>query len=44
MEKKTDFSLSLLFFWIKGFVSVDSRFVKVSTGKHYIRIYSCWKR
>lgn len=32
MEKKTDFSLSLLFFWIKGFVSVDSRFVKVSTG------------
>ncbi|MFQ7349518.1 MAG: hypothetical protein ACLRN4_06415 [Anaerococcus vaginalis] len=32
MEKRIDFSLSLLFFWIKGFISVDSRFVKVSKG------------
>lgn len=30
MEKRIDFSLSLLFFWVKGFVSVDSRFIKVS--------------
>lgn len=28
-EKRIDFSLSLLFFWIKGFISVDQRFVKV---------------
>lgn len=27
-----DFSLSMLFFWVKGFISVDSRFVKVSKG------------
>ncbi|MGX6978660.1 hypothetical protein ACWN8V_05305 [Vagococcus elongatus] len=32
MEKRIDFSLSLLFFWVKGFISVDSRFVKVSKG------------
>ena len=32
MEKRVDFSLSLLFFWVKGFLSVDSRFVKVSTA------------
>jgi len=32
MEKKVDFSLSMLFFWVKGFISVDSRFVKVSKG------------
>lgn len=32
MEKKVEFSLSMLFFWIKGFISVDSRFVKVSKG------------
>lgn len=32
LEKKVVFSLSLLFFWIKGFVSVDSRFVKASKG------------
>ncbi|AOM81709.1 hypothetical protein [Salisediminibacterium beveridgei] len=30
MEKKVNFSLSLLFFWVKGFVSVDSRLIKVS--------------
>ncbi|AEB31225.1 hypothetical protein CAR_50p530 (plasmid) [Carnobacterium sp. 17-4] len=30
MEKRVDFSLSMLFFWVKGFISVDSRFVKVS--------------
>ena len=27
-----EFSLSMLFFWVKGFISVDSRFVKVSKG------------
>lgn len=27
-----DLSLSMLFFWVKGFISVDSRFVKVSKG------------
>ena len=32
MEKRVDFSLSLLFFWVKGFLSVDSRFVKVSVS------------
>lgn len=32
MEKQVEFSLSLLFFWVKGFISVDSRFVKVSKG------------
>lgn len=32
MEKRVDFSLSMLFFWVKGFISVDSRFVKVSKG------------
>ncbi|MEG2985815.1 MAG: hypothetical protein RR835_14025, partial [Peptostreptococcaceae bacterium] len=32
MEKRIDFSISLLFFWVKGFISVDSRFVKVSKG------------
>ncbi|KRL22905.1 hypothetical protein FC98_GL001658 [Lentilactobacillus kisonensis DSM 19906 = JCM 15041] len=35
MSKRVDFSLSLLFFWVKGFVSVDSRFVKV-TGANTI--------
>lgn len=30
MDKRVDFSLSLLFFWIKGYLSIDSRFVKVS--------------
>ncbi|PEH49516.1 hypothetical protein [Enterococcus faecium] len=30
MKQKVKFSLSLLFFWVKGFISVDSRFVKVS--------------
>lgn len=30
-EKTVKFSLSLLFFWIKGVVTVDSRMVKVST-------------
>lgn len=29
MGKKIEYSLSLLFFWVKGFISVDSRFVKV---------------
>ncbi|MDT2814549.1 hypothetical protein P7H60_09670 [Vagococcus carniphilus] len=32
MEKKVSFSLSMLFFWVKGFIEVDSRFVKVSKG------------
>lgn len=32
MENRVDFSLSMLFFWIKGFISVDTRFVKVSKG------------
>lgn len=32
MEKKIDFSLSFLFFWIKGFISVDSRFIKICKG------------
>lgn len=32
LEKKVEFSLSMLFFWVKGFISVDSRFVKVSKG------------
>lgn len=32
MEKRVDFSLSMLFFWVKGFIAVDSRFVKVSKG------------
>jgi len=32
MEKKVDFSLSMLFFWVKWFISIDSRFVKVSKG------------
>lgn len=32
MGKKVEFSLSMLFFWVKGFISVDSRFVKVSKG------------
>lgn len=30
MVNKVDFSLSLLFFWVKDFISVDTRFVKVS--------------
>lgn len=29
-EKKVDFSLSLLFFWVKGHVSVDASFIKMS--------------
>lgn len=32
MEKRVDVSLSLLFFWVKGFIAVDSRFVRVSKG------------
>lgn len=32
LEKKVEFSLSMLFFWVKGFISVDSRFVKTSKG------------
>lgn len=30
-EKTVKFSLSLLFFWIRGYVKVDSRMVRVST-------------
>jgi len=36
LEKKVTFSLSLLFFWIKGFISVDSRFVKVSKANNVL--------
>ncbi|CAM3223086.1 hypothetical protein [Vagococcus fessus] len=32
MDKKVIFSLSPLFFWVKGYIEVDSRFVKTSTG------------
>jgi hypothetical protein len=36
MDKRVDFSLSLLFFWVKGFLSVDSRFVKVSLANNIL--------
>lgn len=31
-EKKVDFSISLLFFWVKGHMSADYRFVKIETA------------
>lgn len=43
MEKKVEFSLSLLFFWVKGFVSVDSRFVKVSAANTILGIIPAGK-
>jgi len=32
MEKKVEYSISLLFFWLKGYIAVDSRFVKIQRG------------
>ncbi|MGC7613339.1 hypothetical protein ACP2XV_09380 [Staphylococcus epidermidis] len=39
MNKKVEFSLSILFFWIKGQLSVDSRFVKVNTANSILGIF-----
>ena len=39
MNKKVEFSLSILFFWIKGQLSVDSRFVKVNTANSVLGIF-----
>jgi len=36
LKKEVHFSLSLLFFWVKGFISVDSRFVKVSKANNVL--------
>ncbi len=32
MGNRVTFSLSMLFFWVKGFIEVDTRFVRVSKG------------
>lgn len=43
MEKRIDFSLSMLFFWVKGFISVDSRFVKISGANTILGIIPAGK-
>lgn len=43
MDKKFEFSLSLLFFWIKGHLSVDSRFIKVSTANAIFGLFPAGK-
>lgn len=30
MEKQVQFAISMLFFWMKGFISVDKRLIKIS--------------
>lgn len=39
MNKKVEFALSILFFWVKGSVAVDSRFVKVNTANAILGIF-----
>ncbi|MFI8628621.1 hypothetical protein ACIGA4_11900 [Staphylococcus capitis] len=39
MKKEFNFALSILFFWIKGNLSVDSRFVKVNTANVILGIF-----
>lgn len=39
MKKEMEFSLSILFFWIKGDLAVDSRFVKVNTANSVFGIF-----
>src|SRR5699024_6424462 len=43
MDKKFEFSLSLLFFWIKGHLVIDNNFIKVSTANAIFGLFPAGK-
>jgi hypothetical protein len=43
MDKKFEFSLSLLFFWVKGNLAIDNNFIKVSTANAIFGLFPAGK-
>ncbi|HLR81066.1 MAG TPA: hypothetical protein VK119_10930 [Bacillota bacterium] len=43
MNKRIEFALSVIFFWVQGHLSVDNRFVKVTTANTILGLFPAGK-